>query len=420
MQGLTNYPHKVKNGCLCENCAKGRAEDIRRKMVENTDQAKRLSARTNLARRRDRVDTGLSNPAYLHAARSVLISGREAGKELEVACSAGRRLEPAQLDLALSPALESGPMAVPRLDASQLRVELGLARVAFRFSDALTDHMTPGAGASGTLRGSIREMSEASRGRLASAAYTLTEEGQVPACMITLTSPGNWEDVYLDQAEAGGVIFKGHLRAFRMRLQRKLELEGISEHKVLWFLEFQKRGAPHVHLMLFGLVVGAKLRRELRKWCGVAWSEVVGNPSEFEQAKHRRVGTQVSKMRVNHFGYATKYATKTEQKRVPDEFAQVGRFWGLWNHKLPKPDTLVFDFVHTDVRDAAYIRGLVEVALNSVRQHSLGFCNYVMGKVDKILDKGVRMSSGFAVFGAAARGAVEILVCASFDGEVTA
>lgn len=414
MQALRTYPHKVKLGCSCENCADGRAQDIRRQMWENSDDAKRLAARTGLVRRRDRLDTGLSNPAYLHAPRSVQIAGKEIGKDFEMACAAGRRAEPAQPDVVQSPAVKFEHRAVPRVEASQLRVELGLARVAFRFSDALTDHMTPGAGASGTLRGAIREMSEASRGRLASAAYTLTAEGHEPAAMITLTSPGNWDEIYLNQDEAGGVLFKAHLRAFRMRLQRKLELEGVMEHKVLWFLEFQRRGAPHVHLMLFGLTVGASLRRRLRKWCGAAWSEIVGNPSQFEQEKHRRAGTQVSKMRVKHFGYATKYATKPEQKTVPDEFAQVGRFWGLWNHKLPKPDTLVFDFVHTNAKDSAYVRGLVEVALLSVRQHSLGFCKYVIAKVDKILEMGVRMPSGFAVFGAEARGAVEILVGASF------
>jgi hypothetical protein len=46
-------------------------------------------------------------------------------------------------------------------------------------------------------------------------------------------------------------------------------------------------------------------------------------------------------MRKEHFGYAAKYASKMQQKSVPDGYSNVGRFWGLWNYKLPPP--LVLD-----------------------------------------------------------------------------
>jgi hypothetical protein len=93
--------------------------------------------------------------------------------------------------------------------------------------------------------------------------------------------------------------------------------EGI---KGCWFLEFQKRGAPHFHVFLNGRV--DKMRVAQR------WYEIVGS----EDLNHRLAGTRIELLREQHAAsaYAAKYASKVEQKEPPEGFTDVGRFWGTF------------------------------------------------------------------------------------------
>lgn len=64
--------------------------------------------------------------------------------------------------------------------------------------------------------------------------------------MLTLTYPSDFPDAF---------TAKSHLRAFLKRLFRKFPRIG-----VLWRLEFQKRGAPHFHLLIQGVFAFPFLR----------------------------------------------------------------------------------------------------------------------------------------------------------------
>lgn len=286
-----------------------------------------------------------------------------------------------------------------------LRVEIDSAEVRFSFSDPVSESLTPVRGVGG-LRGNVTELSEAARGRLAARAWALSAEGHEPAAMITLTSPANWEQIYVADADgvslSGGRILKDHLAAFRKRLGRFLARHGVGEWSALWFLEFQRRGAPHLHLLLFGCTLPAGVLRAMRSWCGPAWSSIVGNPSRYEQEKHKRSCSEVAKMRCKHFGYAVKYATKTEQKLVPPEFRDVGRFWGCWNYKHPGPVVLQLDYSHLNQAEAVKAFTLVYVVLRTLPEAGRSFAASRLGKVGQVVAQGLDHAFGFRVFGTAA------------------
>lgn len=283
-----------------------------------------------------------------------------------------------------------------------LRVEIESARVRFRFSDPISEALSPLPGG-GARRGEITCLSDAARDRLANRAWSLGAEGHTPEVMVTLTSPANWERVYVcdehGEALGGGRLLKAHLQAFRKRLARFLKRHGVVSWSALWFLEFQQRGAPHIHLMLFACKLPEPVRRSLRKWCGGAWSSIVGNPDAQELGKHRRAGTQVARMRAKHFGYAVKYATKTEQKEVPHYFRDVGRFWGCWNYDSPEVTVLDLDYSRLDDQQAAWVLYLVANVLRTVEAHSPAFVISRNKKAENTVVSGLKHRFGFSVYG---------------------
>jgi hypothetical protein len=59
-----------------------------------------------------------------------------------------------------------------------------------------------------------------------------------------------------------------------------------------------------------------------------AWNRIAGQ----NDPDHLRVGTKIEMMEKPHAAgaYAAKYLRKQEQKEVPEQFSNVGRFWGLF------------------------------------------------------------------------------------------
>jgi len=99
-----------------------------------------------------------------------------------------------------------------------------------------------------------------------------------------------------------GADFKGALDVFLrgfMRLQRNSSESDPLDTSVLWFLEFQERGAPHVHIMYTDWV---GWQDAARIWCAA-----VGDPSIYStccKLETFRSG------RGGAIAYARKYATK--------------------------------------------------------------------------------------------------------------
>jgi hypothetical protein len=102
----------------------------------------------------------------------------------------------------------------------------------------------------------------------------------------------------------------------------------------IWFLEFQKRGAPHMHCFLGSWPSGGV------NAVAQAWYDVVGSGDEKHLHWHQGLLSGrpcLEVMRVPHAAsyYACKYAVKADQKYVPEHYCSVGRFWGYWGNLKP-------------------------------------------------------------------------------------
>jgi len=155
----------------------------------------------------------------------------------------------------------------------------------------------------------VREFTDKSRKRLA---FVANNTDVVFRYMTTLTYPAEWSN--------DGALVKKHLNTFLTWMRKKNK-----GCEYLWFLEFQKRGAPHFHVL-----TDARLNyRDV----AVEWFRIVGSGS----GDHLKAGTRTEQLRSHRGGanYAVKYAQKMKQKIVPKEYENVGRFWG--NSKGVRP-----------------------------------------------------------------------------------
>lgn len=166
--------------------------------------------------------------------------------------------------------------------------------------------------------------------------------------MVTLTYPGagqKWLD-YVPDAETA----QRHFAAFQERFYRAWgeRIQGI------WKREFQRRGAPHLHILMLIPTWGITRDRKseyveetkkmfFREWVSVAWAEIVGADG-LDFYRHLAAGTGVDEIKEftsakNVAGYFLKYAGKggdfasKEYQNFPprawtDEGQSVGRFWG--------------------------------------------------------------------------------------------
>jgi hypothetical protein len=255
----------------------------------------------------------------------------------------------------------SGLSNAPYLHAHSIKIADVLIRpasVTFRLSHARkygdydVGHNIPKRRAK---RGRIREFSTKSRLGLQLLAADLQAVVKKPDLMLTLTYPGEWRSVTTDwnchcevaegcsdvpcicDFSPSGKVCKAHFRALRQRLTRYFKQHDISNWGGLWFLEFQRRGAPHFHLLVFGSGFTLFDLPSFQKWLSNSWAEIVAHPDPLEYQKHLSSGTGAARYRREHFGYALKYATKLEQKKVPFEFSDIGRFWGCWHSPLKSP-----------------------------------------------------------------------------------
>jgi len=168
----------------------------------------------------------------------------------------------------------------------------------------------------------------------------LVESGRIPA-MITLTYPGDWEVVAPE-----GASVKQHMVLWRKRFQREYG----EPARYIWKLEFQRRGAPHIHLWMAPPMSPGRSGRSFSQWLSEAWSLVVDHPDPVQKARHRLAGTAIDvrnglkacdpkRLAI----YFTKHSSpnlngdKEYQHIVPELWRRPGcgpgRFWGVYGLK---------------------------------------------------------------------------------------
>jgi hypothetical protein len=196
-----------------------------------------------------------------------------------------------------------------------------------------------------STRRSITEWSRKSRAAMcrtfAELDYSpLVESGRVPA-MVTLTYPGDWECV-----APGGAAVKRHMVLWRKRFHREYG----EPARYIWKLEFQRRGAPHIHLWMAPPMSPGRSGRGFAQWLSDTWAQVVDHPDLEQKARHRLAGTAIDvrnglracdpkRLAI----YFTKHSSpnldgdKEYQHVVPALWRQPGRgpgrFWGVYGLK---------------------------------------------------------------------------------------
>ncbi len=171
--------------------------------------------------------------------------------------------------------------------------------------------------------------------------YTpLVESGRIPA-MVTFTYPGDWEVVAPD-----GASVKRHMVLWRKRFQREYG----EPPRYVWKLEFQRRGAPHIHLWMTPPLSPGKSGLPFATWLSETWADIVDHPDDEQKLRHRLAGTAIdilSGLRAcdpkRLAIYFTKHSSpntlgnKEYQHIVPEQWQQPGkgpgRFWGIYGLK---------------------------------------------------------------------------------------
>jgi hypothetical protein len=202
----------------------------------------------------------------------------------------------------------------------------------------IKNRLRPSKGLGGGTRAKVRGFSRESRRnllrRLASINRSAFRAFKGRIIFVTLTYPHEYPQDPL--------LCKGHLKAFRKRLQREF-----GTFAAFWRLGIQKRGAWHFHLLLFtGSSIGPV--SELRRLISASWYEVTGKVSE----GHLSAGTRVEV--VKRWKQATSYVERYMAK--PEEFPEglkTGRIWGIWNKELLP---IRWEEVEVSLRDAFRIR----------------------------------------------------------------
>jgi hypothetical protein len=183
--------------------------------------------------------------------------------------------------------------------------------------------------------------------------------GTRPA-MITLTYPGDWQ-LYVPNSE----VLRHHREAFKERWRKRF-----GPPIGVWIVEFQKRGAPHLHMYLglpdavseadYRQLQERTMRRKRREfdvgpfrarwqtppvsgefgeWLRRAWWEVVGSGLPAHEKRgvdvavaffSEQAESEANRTKVGD--YFWRESGKWKQKRPPEDFGSL-KFYGHWGRK---------------------------------------------------------------------------------------
>lgn len=208
-------------------------------------------------------------------------------------------------------------------------------------------------GVSGGVRSEIKMITRKSLARLL---FVAREGNGQWRSMITLTYPAMFPD--------NGTKVKADLNRFLAWYRRK------HAGMYLWWLEFQRRGAPHIHMLSeVGEVSEVERHYFSKAWVraiklggvnnywGLGKVEADMLAQETYYVHSRRVAWEDVRTEDGAVRYVTKYALKTYQKRVPEEFRDVGRFWGC-SRAVTSGITPELEIEMTDDELRAYLSGV--------------------------------------------------------------
>jgi hypothetical protein len=174
------------------------------------------------------------------------------------------------------------------------------------------EHMQVGGG----KRGIVKSFSMASRRRLMQTIGKVKRDADLP-CFVTLTYPNLFPDPKSS---------KRHLEIFLKRLKRKFSSVGL-----IWKLEPQERGAPHYHMLVWGVA-----QDDLFQFVPFAWYEIAGGGDDKHLSFHLGLlqGSRPCVELVRSFkgvwSYASKYLGKTFEVSGWNS-VDTGRFWAVVN-----------------------------------------------------------------------------------------
>lgn len=219
----------------------------------------------------------------------------------------------------------------------------------------------------GGLRSAITEFSKASRRRMQTLLNSLDRKRAPVPVLITLTYHEEWD--------SDPSVWKDQLDAFRKRLERKY-----GSLSAIWRLEYQRRGAPHFHLLVFFWEQPsrdrASLLADLRGEVGYMWWEVTGKTSD----EHLLAGTRCELPRSWKGAnvYLSKYMVKLES--LSPGAAPPGRFWGVWRKNLLP---ILWEVHQLTLRQAFTLRRILRRYAKIRSTHRLSafevFCGYQSG-----------------------------------------
>lgn len=238
--------------------------------------------------------------------------------------------------------------------ARQLRAERAVYRSAMALltDDDLAVIDPTRRGKVNTSAGKITGWSRRSRTRMNAQLrridFTPLYEDHLEPAMVTLTMPGKdddghdtWADFAPTPAEFKKIV-DNFTRAYRNAWGRGIQ--GV------WKMEFQHRGAPHLHILMTppdGIADGM-YAYEFRHWLSMAWARAVGSTGSV-RLRHEKAGTGIDYVGdayrdpqriATYFGKHGTFTAKEYQNEMPaiwrDAIAQGengARFWGVWGLK---------------------------------------------------------------------------------------
>lgn len=174
-------------------------------------------------------------------------------------------------------------------------------------------------------RGTIEAFSEASRRRLLEVARNSGWKIQSQICL-------SYPAIFPHDGQA----VKAHLNAFLVGMKRYY-----GSVSYLWCLEFQKRGAPHLHVFLSIEANDANRAKLSDLWARL----ITKTPEDYNDVvqvhKHPR-NFIIWNMSSGQY-LVKQYLAKTQQKDVPEQFNNVGRWWGHSRDMSPAVTAVCFD-----------------------------------------------------------------------------